>query len=359
MAIGEPLQVLDVTLDPPRADEVQVRIAAAGVCHSDYSVMTGVMPTRFPCVLGHEGSGVVEEVGPGVTHVRPGDRVVLSWVAQCGSCFYCRAGQPHLCALGGKINQNFRQPDGTTRLRHQGVEMQAFSALGALAERVVAPARAVVKMPDDAPLTAAALLGCAVMTGFGAVINTAAVSPGSAVAVFGVGGVGLNVVQAAALAGAAVVIAVDMSAARREHALTLGATHTLDAALPDVAAAVRALTEGRGADYAFDAAGRKESVETAYAVTRRGGTCVVIGIGSKKENVEVNAYFLPVLAKRLLGCWYGGADVHRDLPRLLEMSRQGRLKLDELVGRTYTLDEVNQAFTDLAQGTAGRGLVVF
>jgi S-(hydroxymethyl)glutathione dehydrogenase / alcohol dehydrogenase len=357
--IGQPLQVLDVSLDPPQADEVQVHVAAAGICHSDYSVITGVMPTRLPCVLGHEGAGVVEEVGPGVTHVRPGDRVVLSWVAQCGHCFYCQAGQPHLCALGGKINQNFRQPDGSTRLRHQGTELQAFSALGALAERVVAPARSVVKMPGDAPLQAAALLGCAVMTGFGAVMNTAEVAPGSAVAVFGVGGVGLNVVQASALAGAATVIAVDRSAARLEHARSLGATHTLDAAAPDVAGAIRALTAGRGADYAFDAAGRKDSMEAAYAVTRRGGTCVVIGIGSKKESVEVNAYFLPVLAKRLLGCWYGGADVHRDLPRLLEMSRAGRLKLDELVGRTYRLDEVNQAFSDLANGTAGRGLVVF
>jgi len=171
--------------------------------------------------------------------------------------------------------------------------------------------------------------------------------------------VGLNVVQASALAGAAVVIAVDMSPARLAHARTLGATHTLEASAPDVAGAIRGLTEGRGADYTFDAAGRKDSVETAYAATRRGGTCVVIGIGSKKENVEVNAYFLPVLAKRLLGCWYGGADVQRDLPRLLEMNRSGRLKLDELVGRTYALDDVNQAFEDLAQGTAGRGLVVF
>jgi len=357
--VGQPVRVEEVRLLPPRADEVQVRIAAAGICHSDYSVVTGVMPTRLPCVLGHEGAGVVEEVGPGVTHLAPGDRVVLSWVAQCGECFFCRAGQPHLCALGGRINSSFRQPDGSTRLFQGDTELQAFSALGALAERVVAPARAVVKMPADTPLTTAALLGCAVMTGFGAVTNTAAVTPGSTVAVFGVGGVGLNVVQAAALAGAGAVIAVDMSAARLERARALGATHTVDAGAGDAAAAVRALTEGRGADFTFDAAGRKESIETAYAAARRGGTCVVIGIGSKKQTVEINTYYLPVLAKRLLGCWYGGADVHRDLPRLLEMHRAGRLKLDELVGRTYTLDEVDQAFTDLASGTPGRGLVVF
>jgi S-(hydroxymethyl)glutathione dehydrogenase/alcohol dehydrogenase len=329
------------------------------VCHSDYSVVTGVMPTRLPCVLGHEGAGVVEEVGPGVEHVAPGDPVVLSWVAQCGRCFYCRAGQPHLCALGARINLHFRMPDGSTRVRHQGAELQCFSAVGALAEQVVAPARSVVRLPADVPLRHAALLGCAVMTGFGAVMNTAQVAPGSAVAVFGVGGVGLNVVQAAVLAGAAVVVAVDVKAATLERARRLGATHVVDASAADAPAAVRALTEGRGADYAFEAVGRVPSIESAYASIRRGGTCVVIGIGSKEESVAVNTYFLPVLGKRLLGCWYGSADVHRDVPRLLALYRSGQLELDELVGRTYALDEINEAFAGLSGGGLGRGLVVF
>jgi S-(hydroxymethyl)glutathione dehydrogenase/alcohol dehydrogenase len=354
-----PVRVAEVSLDPPQADEVRVRIAAAGVCHSDYSVVTGVMPTRLPCVLGHEGAGVVEEVGPGVAHVRPGDRVVLSWVAQCGRCFYCRAGQPHLCALGGRINLNFRMPDGSTRLRHEGAELQAFSALGALAEQVVAPAPSVVRLPDDAPLAKAALLGCAVMTGFGAVMNTAQVAAGSAVAVFGAGGVGLNVMQAAAVAGAEVVVAVDVSAPRLALARTLGATHTIDASTHDAPAGIRELTQGRGADYAFEAVGRRQSIESALAATRRGGTCVVIGIGARDETVALSTYFLPVLGKRLLGCWYGGADVHRDLPRLLDLYRAGTLKLDELVGRTYGLDQVNNAFADMAAGVAGRGVVLF
>lgn len=357
--VNAPVRVVEVDLDPPLADEVRVRIAAAGVCHSDYSVVTGVMPARLPCVLGHEGSGVVEEVGPGVDHVRPGDRVVLSWVAQCGRCFYCRAGQPHLCALGARINQHFRMPDGSTRVRHRGTELQAFSALGVLAEQVVAPARSVVKLPDDAPLREVALLGCAVLTGFGAVMNTAEVPKGAAVAVFGVGGVGLNVLQAAALAGADPVVAVDVSAAKLALALRLGATHTVDASAQDPSAAIRELTQGRGADYAFEAVGRKQTIEAALAAVRRGGTCVVIGIGAREETVELSAYFLPVLGKRLLGCWYGGADVHRDVPRLLEMYRTGRLKLDELVGGTYTLEQVNEAFTALAGAGAGRGLVVF
>lgn len=353
-----PVRIEDIDLDPPREGEVLVRIMAAGVCHSDYSVATGVMPTKLPCVLGHEGAGLVEEVGPGVDHVAPGDPVMLSWVAQCGECFYCRAGQPNLCALGSAINLRFRMPDGSTRVRHQGRELQSFSALGAMAERVVAPARSVVKLPADAPLEKAALIGCAVLTGVGAVANTARVPPGSSVAVFGVGGVGLNVLQGAVLADAATIIAVDLSPEKLEFARRFGATHTVDASSGDAAKAVRELTEGRGADFAFEAIGRKRSIEQAYAATRKGGTCVVIGIGSKDENVDVNVYFLPVMEKRLVGCWYGGADVRRDLPRLLELYRAGRLKLDELVTRTYRLDEINEAFADMGR-TLGRGLVLF
>ncbi|HET8645814.1 MAG TPA: Zn-dependent alcohol dehydrogenase [Vicinamibacteria bacterium] len=355
---GRPPRVEEVELEGPRAGEVQVRVAAAGVCHSDWSVITGAMPARLPCVIGHEGAGTVEETGAGVEHVRPGDRVVLSWVTQCGQCFYCRAGEPHLCAVGARVNQHFRMPDGSTRLRQGGTELQAFSALGAMAERVVAPARAVVRLDEPIPLRTAALVGCAVTTGVGAVLNTAAVRPGSTVAVFGVGGVGLNVLQGAVLAGAERIVAVDMSAARLALARTFGATDVLDAAATDVPARIRDLTGGRGADYAFDAAGRKASIETAYESVRRGGTCVVIGIGARGEEVSLNAYLLPVMGKRLLGCWYGSADVHRDVPRLLALHRQGRLKLDELVGRTYALAEVGQAFADLESGRAGRGLVV-
>jgi NDMA-dependent alcohol dehydrogenase len=353
-----PVRIEDVQLDPPRDGEVLVRIVASGVCHSDYSVATGVMPTKLPCVLGHEGAGIVEEVGAGVDHVAPGDPVVLSWVAQCGECFYCRAGQPNLCLVGAAINLKFRMPDGSTRVHHEGRDVQAFSALGAMAERVVAPARSVVRLPPDAPLEKAALIGCAVLTGVGAVANTARVTPGSAVAVFGVGGVGLNVLQGAVLAGADTIVAVDLSPAKLEFARRFGATHTVDASRQDAAKAIRELTEGRGADYAFEAIGRKKSIEQAYAATRKGGTCVVIGIGSKDETVDVNVYFLPVLEKRLVGCWYGGADVRRDLPRLLTLYREGRLKLDELVTRTYRLEEVNQAFADMA-GSLGRGLITF
>ena len=358
-ALNEPVRVEDVTLDAPSEDEVHVRMAAAGVCHSDRSVLNGIMPARLPCVLGHEGAGVVVRTGAGVTHVKEGDRVVLSWVTPCGRCYFCAMGSPQLCEVGAKINATHRQPDGTTRVHRDGAELQVFSALGTMSEEIVAPARACVKMPDDAPLDKAALIGCAVMTGVGAVLNTAAVRPGSSVAVFGAGGVGLNVLQGAVIAGAERIIAVDVNPRKLELAATFGATDRIDASSQDAVAAIRDLTGGRGADYTFEAIGRRESIEQAYAALRKGGTCVVIGIGSRKESVSLNVFFIPITEKRLVGCWYGGADVHRDAPRLLALHRDGKLKLDELLTRTYPLEEINQAFADLDAGVNARGLIVF
>jgi len=357
--LDQPVRVEDVDLDEPKRGEVLVRMAASGVCHSDYSVTTGIMPAKLPCVLGHEGAGIVERIGEGVEHLQEGDRVLLSWVTPCGVCFYCGIGKPQLCDVGAKINATFRQPDGTSRMHRDGVDLQAFSALGALAERIVAPAKACVRLPEDAPLDKAALIGCSVMTGIGAVINTARVKAGSSVAVFGVGGVGLNVIQGAAIAEAERIIAVDVNPRKLDFARQFGATDVIDASAQDPVAAIRDLTQGRGADYTFEAIGRKESIEQAYAAVRKGGTCVVIGIGSRKESVNLNVFFIPVMEKRLVGCWYGGSDVHRDAIRLLGLYQEGKLKLDELLTRTYSLREVNQAFADLKAGVNARGLVVY
>jgi len=356
--LEKPVQVEEVDLDEPKRGEVRVRMAASGVCHSDLSVITGIMPAKLPCVLGHEGAGIVERLGEGVEHLKEGDRVMLAWVTPCGACFYCRIGKPQLCDVGAKINATFRQPDGTTRMHRNGVDLQTFSGLGALAERIVAPSNACVKLPDDAPLDKAALIGCSVMTGVGAVFNTAQVHPGSSVAVFGAGGVGLNVIQGAAIAGAERIIAVDINPRKLEFAAALGATEGIDASARDPLPAIRDLTDGRGVDYAFEAIGRKESIEQAYAAVRKGGTCVVIGIGSRKESVSLNVFFIPIMEKRLLGCWYGGSDVHRDALRLLSWYREGKLKLDELLTRTYRLEDVNVAFSDLKAGLNARGLVV-
>ena len=355
----QPVRVEEVTLDAPRRDEVRVRIAACGVCHSDLSVVTGVLRSKLPCVLGHEGAGIVEEVGEGVTHVAPGDKVLLAWVTSCSRCFYCRMGKPHLCEVGEQINKSNRMPDGSSRVHLGGQDLWVFSAVGAMADEVVVPASAAVKLPADAPLDKCALLGCAVLTGAGAVFNTAQVTPGSSVVVFGAGGVGLNAIQAAAIAGAERIIAVDAQPARLETAKRLGATDVVDAGQADPVAAVRALTGGRGADYAIEAVGRTKTVEQAWASVRKAGTCVVIGIGSMKETVSLNALMLPMLEKRLLGCWYGSANVHVEIPRLLALYRRGRLKLDELITRTYPLSEINQAFSDMTSGANARGVIVF
>ncbi len=356
---NQPVRVEEVRLDRPRRDEARVRLVASGVCHSDLSFIEGILRGKLPCVLGHEGAGVVEEVGEGVTHVAPGDKVVLSWVTPCGRCFYCRTGKPHLCDLGEQINRTNLMPDGTTRAHQGELDLNVFSALGTMAELAVVPARAAVKLPQDAPLDRCALLGCAVMTGVGAVLNTARVSPGSRVAVFGAGGVGLNAIQGAAIAQAERIIAVDARPNKLEMARRFGATDGVDATQADPVAAIRELTEGRGADYAFEAIGRKETIEQAYAATCKGGTCVVIGLGSVKEFVSINVMMLPLLEKRLLGSWYGSANVHVDIPRLFDLYRAGRLKLDELVTRTYSLDQVNQAFADMTSGANARGVIAF
>ena len=356
---NQPVRVEEVSLDAPRRDEVRVRLAAAGVCHSDLSFVTGILPGRLPCVLGHEGAGVVEEVGEGVAHLAPGDKVVLSWVTPCGACFYCRLGKPHLCELGERINKTNRMPDGTTRAHQGGQDLNVFSAIGTMAEFAVAPARAAVKLPPDAPLDKCALLGCAVTTGVGAVLNTAQVAPGSSVAVFGAGGVGLNAIQGAAIAGAERIVAVDTQPAKLEMARRFGATDVIDASKADPVEAIRALTAGRGADYAFEAIGTKRTVEQAWEATRKAGTCVVIGIGSIKESVSLNLFLLPLLEKRLLGSWYGSSDVHRDVPKLLSLYQAGKLKLDPLVTRTYALARINEAFEDLLRGANARGLIVF
>ncbi|MCP3137663.1 Zn-dependent alcohol dehydrogenase [Pyxidicoccus xibeiensis] len=353
------LTVDDIQFSPPQAREVLVRMSACGVCHTDLSVLNGTVKMKLPCVLGHEGAGIVEEVGEEVTHVKKGDKVVLSWVAQCGECYYCRIQRPNLCELGEKINATNRMPDGSTRLRKDEKELNVFSALGALAEYAVVPARAAVRLPPDAPLDKAALIGCAVTTGVGAVFNTAQMPPGATVAVFGAGGVGLNIIQGAVIAGAERIIAVDVHPRKLEFAKTFGATDVVDANGKDVTAAIRELTRGRGVDYAYEAVGRKETIEQAYLSTRKAGTCVVVGVGSVKEQISLNVFVLPLFEKRLLGSWFGTADVHKDMPRLLDLYTQGKLKLDELVTTTYSLNQLDAAFADMKSGVNARGVILF
>ncbi|MFQ5459110.1 MAG: Zn-dependent alcohol dehydrogenase, partial [Myxococcota bacterium] len=315
----KPLVVEEIDCDAPGRNEVRVRMVASGVCHSDLSVVTGVLPLMLPCVLGHEGAGVVEEAGEGVSHVTAGDKVVLSWVTTCGKCFYCLIGRANLCEVGEKVNRISMMPDGTSRLHKDGKDLFSFSGLGTMAETVIAPASAAVKVPGDTSLEKAALLGCAVMTGVGAVFNTAKVTPGSHVAVFGTGGVGLNVIQGAAIAGAETIIAVDLNDRKLAFAKTFGATHTINAPNDDPVTAIKELTGGRGSDYSFEAIGAPAVVEQAYAACRKAGTCVVVGLGSFGDPITLNAFLVPLLEKTVVGSWYGGANPHLDIPRLLAL----------------------------------------
>lgn len=349
------LSVEDVSLEPPRAGEVMVRMAATGVCHSDLSVLEGVVPMPLPTVLGHEGAGVVQSVGPGVTQVVPGDHVTLSFIPACGQCFFCDHQEPHLCAAGSPAG---RMLDGSTRLHLRGQEIGAMAMLGCMAEYAVVPAISVMKIDRAIPLDKAALVGCGVLTGVGAVTSTARVRTGSTVVVFGCGGVGLSVIQGARLVGARRIIAVDMLDSKLEYARHFGATHTVNAK-DDPVAAVKDLTDGWGADYSFEVTGKTAVMEQAYAATRRGGTVCIIGIGSYTESFPLNACAFPPDAKTVIGCMYGNANFKVDMPRLLELYMAKRLDLDAMITRTYTIDQAPQAFEDLKSGRNARGVILF
>ncbi len=354
---GQPLVVEEVELDPPQRGEVQVKIAAAGVCHSDLHVMKGEWKMDLPIVLGHEGAGVVEAVGEGVTRTRPGDHVILSWIPNCGHCHYCAIGRPELCdsVPRGKATML----DGTTRLSKDGRPIHHAFWVACFAERVVVPEAGVIPIAKEIPLDRAAVVGCAVMTGVGAVTITARVEPGSTVAVFGCGGVGLNCVQGAVLAGAARIIAVDIQPQKLEFARAFGATDVVTAAEEDPVAAIRRLTDGVGVDYAFEALGNPRTIRQGYEALRKGGTLTVAGMAPDGVDLSVNALSLAAQEKIIRGSRFGSARSTVDIPRMLDLYQRGRLRLDEFVTRHYRLDEINDAYDALQRGEVGRGVIVF
>jgi S-(hydroxymethyl)glutathione dehydrogenase/alcohol dehydrogenase len=350
------ISVEEVTIDPPKAGEVALKMVATGVCHSDLSVVNGTIPQMLPLVLGHEGAGIVEAVGEGVTSVAPGDHVITSFVSNCGECFHCLRGEAFLCTA---LPPTGRQLDGTSRLHMGDRELGAMTALGNMAEQVVCPAISVVKIDPEFPLKTAALVGCGVTTGVGAAINTAKVEPGSSVAVFGCGGVGLSVIQGARIAGADRIIAVDLAANKLEMAARFGATDTVNGSEADAIAAIKELTGGIGADYAFEAIGVPAVVQQAYMATRRGGSTVVVGVGKLNEFVNLNALMLPLEGKTVYGCMYGSCNPRVDFPKLLDLTTRGKLDLDGMVTNTYSIDEAPQAFEDLEKGINARGVITF
>jgi S-(hydroxymethyl)glutathione dehydrogenase/alcohol dehydrogenase len=343
----------EVDVDAPGPCEVLVRTAAAGVCHSDLHFMEGLYPWPTPTVLGHESAGVVEAVGSDVSYVAPGDHVISCVSIFCGECERCLTGHPYLCA-----NPSVRRrADEPPRLTRNGEVVWQFADLGSFAEQLLVHERALVKIPDDIPLDRAALLGCGVITGVGAVFHTAAVQPGSSVVVMGCGGIGLSAIQAARIAGALRIIAVDALPAKLDTAMKMGATDVIDASSEDPVAAVRELTGG-GADYSFEAIGKKVTAEQAYAMVRQGGTATIIGMVPMGVKVELEgADFLS--AKRLQGCLMGSNRFRVDMPRLLDFYRQGRLNLDDMVSARVPLDQVNEACRALAAGEVARSVVVF
>lgn len=346
----------EFTLDPPKAGELLIKMKATGVCRSDLSVINGTIPIPLPCVIGHEGAGVVEELGEGVTQFEVGDHVVLSFVPFCGECNDCHSYRPNLCTVGDTAGGKLI--DGTSRVRRNGEEMDVMTLLGCMAEYVVCATVCAVKIDKSIPLDKAALVGCGVMTGVGAAINTAKVEPGSSVAVFGCGGVGLSVIQGARLAGAGQIIAVDLSDNKLEMAKNFGATHTINGGSEDAVMAIHELTGG-GADYAFEAVGIPALMEQAYAAVRRRGTAVVVGVGKMTENMELNALLVSLQGKILMGSMYGDANPPVDFPKLLKLYQSGKLNLDDMVSSTYSIDDADKAFADLENNVNARGVIVY
>jgi S-(hydroxymethyl)glutathione dehydrogenase/alcohol dehydrogenase len=351
--MGAPFSVEEITLEPVGPHYVRVQMAASGVCHSDLSVQNGTLPFMFPTVLGHEGSGVVAEIGSEVTRVAVGDHVVLTWMPPCRRCFWCLAGQAMLCTTG--MAESLGGPYGSVG----GAKLIRGLGTATFAEQTLVPEAQVIPVDRAAPLELAALVGCALSTGIGAVWHTAGVEPGSTVAVIGCGGVGLSVIQGARLAGAKTIVAVDHMASKLAAATAMGATDVVDSSTGDTVGAIQALTGGMGVDYAFEVVGRAATIRLAFDAARRGGTAVLVGAGSPSDQVTFSAFELFVGAKTLVGCVYGSTDPDRDFPSLVDLVSNGAIDAEGMVSRRIGLDDINDAFRAMQAGEVVRSVIVF
>ena len=357
---NRPLEVDEVDLDGPKAGEVLVRLAATGVCHTDAYTMSGKDPEGlFPCVLGHEGAGVVEAVGAGVTSVASGDHVIPLYTPECRECKYCLSGKTNLCVKIRATQGRGLMPDATSRLSHRGRMLHHFMGTSTFAEATVLPEIAVAKIRDDAPLDKVCLLGCAVTTGIGAVLHTAKVEPGSSVAVFWLGGVGLSVVQGAAIAGAERIIGIDLNPAKYELAREFGATEFMNPNdHDDLAAAIVDATDG-GVDYSFECIGNVEVMGQALACTQRGwGEAIVIGVAGAGEEIHARPFLL-VTGRSWRGTAFCGTRGRSQLPQFVDRYMDGRIKLDEMIDETRTLEEINTAFDRMHAGEVIRSVILF
>jgi S-(hydroxymethyl)glutathione dehydrogenase/alcohol dehydrogenase len=357
---GRPLEIEELEIAEPGDREVLVRMVASGVCHSDYHVVKGEWSdVEMPIVLGHEGAGIVEAVGQGVRRVAPGDAVVLSWTPTCGECRFCRSGRPQLCATAFATAHSNVMFDGTPRLRSKGDDVYSFLAVGSFGEYAVVPEGGAVPIAAGIPLDRAAVVGCAVATGFGAATNTVHVPVGASTVVLGCGGVGLAVIMGCAAQSAGAVIAVDLSDEKLEVARTLGATHVVNAAHRDPVAAVAEITDGLGADFTFEAIGLKATLEQAIAMLAPGGTAVVVGLTPDGVVIEVDPTLFSGFEHRLVGSNYGSCNPAVDFPKLLGLYQRGRLDLDAMISRRLPLDGINDAFADMERGEGARSVIVY
>lgn len=352
-AFGQPLVVEELTIDPPETGEVKVKIAACAICASDIHYMEGAWGGRPPIVFGHEAAGVVETVGPGVSALAPGDHVVVTLIRACGACFYCADRHDQQCETRFALDETARLHDKEGGAVNHGLKTAAF------AEYAVVDQSQAALLPKAMPLDSASLLACGVITGLGAVVNTAQVPAGSSVAVIGTGGVGLNSVQGARLSGADPIVAVDVSADKLEAALGFGATHVIDAAAADARKTLKGLTGGRGADYVFVTVGSVAAIEQGLRMLRRGGALVVVGMPAAGAMAQFEPLELADRGQRILGSKMGRTRIRDDIPKLVEHYQQGRLKLDELITARYPLAEINEAIAAAKRGEALRNVIVF
>lgn len=350
---GQPLVIEELVLSPPQAGEVKVKLAACAICHSDIYSMEGAWGGTLPAVYGHEAAGVVTEVGRGVTLAKPGDRVVVSLIRSCGHCYFCAQGQRHICETQFPLAHESRLHNKEGQSIAQGVYTGGF------AEYVVVEESQVVQVPEDMPFDSASLLACGVITGLGAVVNTAQVPAGSSVVVIGTGGVGLNSVQGAALSGAHIIIAIDLLDNKLAAAKAFGATHGANSSKENAKEVVHSLTEGRGADYVFITVGSVKAIEQGITFLRRGGSLVVVGMPAVGAKAAIEVSNFAYNSQRLLGSNMGSTRLRVDIPKLVTLYQQGRLKLDELITKRYPLEQINEAIAAVKRGEALRNVIVF
>lgn len=358
-AVGSPLEIMDLDLADPKEGEIRIELGASGVCHSDLSVTNGTLPLALPAVLGHEGAGTVVQVGDGVDNLKVGDRIVVSWVPQCGKCYTCLHDQGEICEVGSVAAMSGGMLDMTPRFTNGGAPVFQMAAAGTFSEETVIPAIGAVKLDTDIKIDAAALIGCGVLTGFGAAVNTASIRKGDTVAVIGCGGVGLNVIQGAKHAGAERIIAIDMVDGKLARAEKFGAT-TLVNASADPVAQVMELSGGRGADVAFEVIGLGPTIEQTFQMTRRGGQAIIVGVPAFDVTMTITpAMDLLFQEKQIRGSWYGSSNVHRDVPMLAKLYQEGKLLLDELISAEIELSQVNEALDNMGSGEIARSVIKY